>query len=34
MYLTMGIAEGGLGLKPMQNLKAEIEQFCKPSHSV
>ena len=33
-YLTMGIADGRLGLKPMQNLKAEIEQFCKPSHSV
>jgi hypothetical protein len=29
-YLTMGIAEGGLGLKPMQKmrLKTEIEQFC------
>ena len=33
-YLTMGIAEGGLGLKPMQILKTEIEQFRKPSHSV
>ena len=35
-YLTMGIAEGGLGLKPMQKirLKTEIEQFRKPSHSV
>jgi len=33
-YLTMGIAEGGLGLKLMQNLKTEIEHFRKPSHSV
>jgi hypothetical protein len=33
-YLTMGIAAGGLGLKPMQNLKTEIEQFRKPSHSI
>jgi hypothetical protein len=33
-YLTMGIADGGLGLKSMQNLKAEIEQFRKASHSV
>jgi hypothetical protein len=31
-YLTMGIAEGGLGLMPMQKmrLKSEIEQFCSP----
>ena len=29
-YLTMGIAEGGLGLKPMQKIrfKTEIEQYC------
>jgi hypothetical protein len=29
-YLTMGIAEGGLGLKPLQKmrLKTEIEQYC------
>jgi hypothetical protein len=35
-YLTMGIAEGGLGLTFMQKerLKTEIEQFSKPSHSV
>ena len=31
-YLTMGIADGGLGLKHMQNLKTEIEQFCKSFH--
>ncbi len=31
-YLTMGIAEGGLGLKPMQKmrLKYEIEKFSSP----
>jgi len=31
-YLTMGIAEGGLGLKPMQTmrLKTEIAQFSSP----
>ena len=31
-YLTMGIAEGGLGLTPMQKmrLKTEIEQFSSP----
>jgi hypothetical protein len=31
-YLTMGIAEGCLGLMPMQKmrLKSEIEQFCSP----
>jgi hypothetical protein len=35
-FLTMGIAEGGLGLTPMQKerLKTEIEQFRKASHSV
>jgi hypothetical protein len=29
-YLTMGIAEGGLGLTPMQKerFKTEIEQYC------
>jgi hypothetical protein len=34
-YFTMGVAEGGLGLTPMQKmrLKTEIEQFRKPSHS-
>jgi hypothetical protein len=35
-YFTMGVAEGGLGLTPMQKmrLKTEDEQFRKPSHSV